>query len=740
MVLGTDDPESSATRQRLLYSPVTPAQRQRASMLSRFIGLRRLFSSHSKNVRVAADKRTNIVFGANTDVGKTLVSAGLVRAALRRNTVHYVKPLQCGGNDQEFVRRHALLQPRPSNALSAEILFQWDTPTSPHIASRMENKPQSDKHVMEAVNKVLVETTNRSGPVTTIIETAGGVLSPSASSPNNTSARHATSETGWGWIPQADLYQPLLGQTPVVLVGDGRLGGISATLSSLESLLIRGYDVTALVLLETDYDNVSAMREYVSRGHKLRAGNGETLFSNPNDSVVSLPAIPSDPQVPLDEWYGSDAVKERFERLDDFLQQSWEGQLLDLQSLRCTGRQVLWWPFTQHSQVQRDNQVALVDSASQNDLNVLVDGTDGICLERVSMKDMSGSEGTLGIGHGDSSLALASAGATGRYGHVAFPQTVHAPAVALGQTLVGPRGPGQGWAKRVFFTEDAASGMEAALKMGMKTYIKRMREEENESIEWVICGQENSYHGGTLGVMNATEPSFFNDGQHPWYECKGLFLTVPTLGFRDGVLSISFPEGSELEGTQTTFESIDHVLDIDARMISRKLHSQYRELIEMQWLVYEHSSVNKKISSVVIEPVLSAVAGMSFVDPLWQKALIAVAESRNVPVIFDETTSGLQRLGVMSGRDILREDPDIGVYSKLLTGGILPLCATLTTEEIFETFLGEDEAMAMLHGSSHCAHASGCTSALHALHAYDLLSEHSRKAKVSPRMLSTHIW
>ena len=52
----------------------------------------------------------------------------------------------------------------------------------------------------------------------------------------------------WGWTLQGDLYQPLLGHAPVVLVGDGRLGGISCTLSALESLLLRGYDVAAFSL------------------------------------------------------------------------------------------------------------------------------------------------------------------------------------------------------------------------------------------------------------------------------------------------------------------------------------------------------------------------------------------------------------------------------------------------------------------------------------------------------------
>jgi dethiobiotin synthetase/adenosylmethionine--8-amino-7-oxononanoate aminotransferase len=84
------------------------------------------------------------------------------------------------------------------------------------------------------------------------------------------------------------------------------------------------------------------------------------------------------------------------------------------------------------------------------------------------------------------------------------------------------------------------------------------------------------------------------------------------------------------------------------------LYAHYAEMIEMQWLVYEHKEVTKKIGSVVIEPILLGAGGMKFIDPLWQRALIDVAKGHNVPVIFDEVASGLHRVGVKSCREILK--------------------------------------------------------------------------------------
>ncbi len=128
------------------------------------------------------------------------------------------------------------------------------------------------------------------------------------------------------------------------------------------------------------------------------------------------------------------------------------------------------------------------------------------------------------------------------------------------------------------------------------------------------------------------------------------------------------------------------------------------------------------IGSIVIEPLLLGAGGMKFVDPLWQRALMDVARSKNTPIIFDEVASGLYRLGVKSCREILKADPDIASYAKLLTGGLLPMSVTLATEDVFQTFLGDSKAEALLHGHSYTAHPVGCVSSLHSLETYDVIS------------------
>lgn len=121
-------------------------------------------------------------------------------------------------------------------------------------------------------------------------------------------------------------------------------------------------------------------------------------------------------------------------------------------------------------------------------------------------------------------------------------------------------------------------------------------------------------------------------------------------------------------------------------------------------------------------------------DPLFQRTLVNVIRSSphlfgpataaapvdssdwaGLPIIFDEVFTGLYRLGRFSASSLLGVNPDISVHAKLLTGGVVPLCATLASEAIFRTFDSDDKSDALLHGHSYTAHAVGCQVALESL-------------------------
>jgi|GEM_PF-5750158 len=171
--------------------------------------------SDIKGIPVASHRPCHLIFGANTDVGKTIVSTGLVQEALRSNAhkrdhmTHYIKPLQCGGGDAVFVRDHALrimksqnhkpggmIHPSVESRLQTDTLFHWNTPASPHLASRIEQYPCSDEEVISALEQTIRSHVYSRHDCNTFIETAGGVLSPSASSPRNTQLHHAAINRG----------------------------------------------------------------------------------------------------------------------------------------------------------------------------------------------------------------------------------------------------------------------------------------------------------------------------------------------------------------------------------------------------------------------------------------------------------------------------------------------------------------------------------------------------------------
>lgn len=86
-----------------------------------------------------------------------------------------------------------------------------------------------------------------------------------------------------------------------------------------------------------------------------------------------------------------------------------------------------------------------------------------------------------------------------------------------------------------------------------------------------------------------------------------------------------------------------------------------------------------------------------------------------LPVVFDEVFTGLYRLGRFSAASFLGVDPDISVHAKLLTGGLVPLAATLASESIFESFKAADKSHALLHGHSYTAHPVGCQVAIESI-------------------------
>jgi len=255
--------------------------------------------------------------------------------------------------------------------------------------------------------------------------------------------------------------------------------------------------------------------------------------------------------------------------------------------------------------------------------------------------------------------------------------------------------------------------------------------------------------------MDASEASTFNTVVD-WYKGRGHWFSPPMVQYIDGVPTVlstppdewpslpstikTAPSEAEDSSWSVPFSSISDVYDVESRS-SSPLAKYYADHIRAT--LEKQVQSGKRFGALVMEPVCLGAGGMVFVDPLFQKVMVEVVRSssdlfgsestqvqasvsenrvnadtdateawQGLPVIYDEVFSGLHRFGYHSAASVLGHTPDIAVYAKILTAGLLPMSATLASKSIFASFLSDKKVDALLHGHSYTANPIGCSVAL----------------------------
>ncbi|KAK7044197.1 hypothetical protein VNI00_007917 [Paramarasmius palmivorus] len=633
--------------------------------------------------------RVHQVFGANTDVGKTLLTAALVRAsAASQKPVFYLKPVSTGppeeADDGHVQRYTASLKDR----VSTKCLFRYQEPVSPHLAAKLAAEegdlrgiPSDETFANSVADFIRQCASNSSTKAHMYVETAGGIHSPTLSG-----------------TTQAEAYRSLF--LPTVLIGDSKLGGISTTISAYEALVLRGYIVDCILLFRDEYyRNWEYLKEYFAdRGVRV-------------STVQAPPERLSDPTRNFevtDKYYqelSKANLDEGIPQVVQHLDACHEARIKELQSMPRRTLDSVWWPFVQHGLYKDEKDVMVIDSAYSDYFSIQSPSqTDNSSLLQPQF-DGSASWWTQTFGHTNSYLTLAAARAAGRYGHVMFPRATHLPALKLAEHLVH-EGPGKGWASRAFFSDDGSTGMEIALKMALRAYTSRqgasLSATDKKSLG--ILGLKGSYHGDTIGAMDACEEGVYTC---EWHNAKGIWLDPPSVSIRDGKPTVTLPPGvssSDSGETSISAESLSWIYDVETRLKTDQA-GVYGEWIQR---VLDNLQPQQRLAALVIEPLVIGAGGMVFVDPLFQRVLVEVARKAGLPVIFDEVFVGLHRVGPESTTSILGVNPDISVNAKILTGGLVPLAVTLASDWIFKVFLSDNKADSLLHGHSYTAHAIGC--------------------------------
>ena len=214
--------------------------------------------------------------------------------------------------------------------------------------------------------------------------------------------------------------------------------------------------------------------------------------------------------------------------------------------------------------------------------------------------------------------------------------------------------------KKVFYSGDGASAVEVALKMAFQYWLIKGKKRKNN----FVC-LKDGYHGDTLGAVSVGGIDVFHS-------------TFKPLLFK----SYKIPSYDSSDNTIARLESI----------LIKKADT---------------------IAALIMEPYVQAAGGIKVATKGYLKKIQKLCKKFDVLLILDEVATGFGRTGEMFACDHDNVTPDILVLGKGLTGGYLPLSATITTNDIFETFLGEHEELkAFFHGHSYSGNPLASSAAI----------------------------
>jgi len=223
--------------------------------------------------------------------------------------------------------------------------------------------------------------------------------------------------------------------------------------------------------------------------------------------------------------------------------------------------------------------------------------------------------------------------------------------------------------KKVFFSDSGATSVEIALKIAYQYW----RNQGIKRDKFIALGQ--SYHGDTIGSVSVGGMELFHSIFKPMlFET---FFAPSPFPYRFG--------GTADECKKFSLDKIEDLL---------KKHS-------------------KNIAAIIVEPLVQGAAGIIVHPAGFLKAVSELTKKYNVLLLADEVATGFGRTGRMFACENENVEPDIMCAAKGITGGYLPLAATLTTQKIFDAFLAEPkEFKTFFHGHTYTGNALACAAAI----------------------------
>ncbi len=322
-------------------------------------------------------------------------------------------------------------------------------------------------------------------------------------------------------------------------------------------------------------------------------------------------------------------------------------------------RRHLWHPFTQ---MKNWEEVLVIDRAEGN---YLFDRAGNRYLDGVS------SLWCNVHGHRRKEIDDAVRAQLDKVAHTTMLGLTHEPGIRLAEKLVSiaPEG-----LTRVFYSDSGSTAVEIALKMAFQFWAQSGKPEKKTFVTF-----DQSYHGDTIGSVSLGGMDLF----HAKFQSL-LFKT---------------------HRAPTTYAFRCDKSDGDLVKCGRHC------LEDLEAILREHAS---EVAAVVLEPMVQGAAGMITQPPGFVQSVRRLCDKYDVLLIADEVATGFGRTG---GKMFACQHegvvPDLMAVAKGLTGGYLPLAATLTTERVFEAFLGDvEESRTFFHGHTYTGNPLACAAAL----------------------------
>jgi adenosylmethionine-8-amino-7-oxononanoate aminotransferase len=331
----------------------------------------------------------------------------------------------------------------------------------------------------------------------------------------------------------------------------------------------------------------------------------------------------------------------------------------DPETLKRWDREHLWHPFTQMQGFREEDPLIIARG------------------EGVYLYDLQGNRYLDGVsslwanlhGHRRVELDQALTAQLGRVAHSTLLGIAHPPAILLARRLVELAPPGL---SKVFFSDNGSTAVEVALKLAFQFWRNRGRPDKQRFLN--LAG---AYHGDTLGAVAVGGISLFHEIYRP-----------------------------------LLFETLEAPAPYCYRCPDR---SDCREqcLARLEELVAAH---HRELAAVIIEPVMQGAAGMIPQPPGYLARIREVTRRHDVLLIADEVAVGFGRTGRMFACEHEGVSPDLLCLAKGITGGYLPLAATLATDDIYQAFLGKfEDFKTFFHGHTYTGNPLGAAVGLASL-------------------------